>query len=1167
MKRKIFHIRMFRIISIAVFLFIFTSPSFSTEVGEPLRILSHEYGFFSGDYYTWATVRGIGETIEIFIENAVWDSSIVDTSYDLPSNYLTALEPDGQGGLYIGTSSGLAHFDGTSFTNLSDGLSDNVIGLSSDVSTGILWVITQKGLYKYVEGIFSLVFEEKDALPLTAVKSGNGNVWFGSALGLYKWVDNTAINYPAVDTVNSPVSDVINDIELDASGNPWFATDKGIGYLDVTWKVISSLHNLISDNVSDLALNSDGIWVCTDKGLAFYVNDTTYSNYERKNSGLTTNTVRKVKVNDSVKWIATGDGIFSFQGDYTWKHFGMDHTNYLESHTTDTLNSLDIRDIAFIDDGVYAATSWGLTCYKPSNGTWETWRGPYADKTVYADSTLVAAVLDVWDNKTPGLDPTHYFYNGVAQALDVIPGGDTLGIYEEITTLFGDVSDVDGNGKVTVFLMDIRDYWDDEEGELDGLGDLTFDGFFLEQNLYSKEPTMRKDLLYIDARRQSQVEVEMALANTLTRLIIYTGDLEEQTWLTEGFGMLSEILVGYVDQSVGFKGFTKLTYPCQNSIVSWESTNPYFDREFSELLLLFTAEKYKSGDDGGVGILLDIARNSSQQGIDAFNTALSDFGATFSDLFFDLTITAVIETRKKSTMPDHPIYNFSYYDMGSVTNATTIYWGRNNQDSPPYLLSAPQWSSRVLNGQYITLLEEFRLLKINGANNGSFRVGLLLNSSKKPDTTSVVYEIEIGDDNETIYPFLDTLQNYKTYSFICIADFGDGTGVTQLVFSHDVVSPDAFGGIKVGIAQNPLEEKLLDLYITSFEPLYKDVGDAAFIDDGGDVSVISAIDTTVIPMEKLLQDASNYTFTYEYTYPDFIYEDSTSEHTATASAYYMYHSEYTIPADGDYTIKVIGQDVSGNDAISNITDITVSSISSAAKTIVHSSGEFSIVFSEESVQGKHTMVIAPVAELYSAESLSKSSLNSEFCFVDSECSNTPLSKIYKVSPEALLLNKSAVVRFTFDISNIRLEDRPYVGVYRHVNGSWISIPTRITSDGFIEAEADHLGIFQLQKGIEVVDQSILPGEYALHQNYPNPFNPSTNIRFDLPRDANVTIQIYNILGKLVSEIAKDCRYSAGYHSVIWDGTNSFGKTVSSSIYYYSIKAGHFTATKKMILVR
>ncbi|MCK4688843.1 MAG: hypothetical protein KAT41_00965, partial [Candidatus Marinimicrobia bacterium] len=547
-----------------------------------------------------------------------------------------------------------------------------------------------------------------------------------------------------------------------------------------------------SDNVNDLTLTSDGIWVCTDKGLAFYVNDTTYSNYERKNSGLTVNTVRKVKVNNSVRWIATGDGIFSFQGDYTWKHFGMDHTNYLEAHTTDTLNNLDIRDIAFVNDNVYIATSWGLTRYGISDGSWETWRGFYNDETVYVDSALVADVLKVWEDKTPGLDSTHYFYNGAASALGVNPGGDTLGIYEEITTLFGDVSDVDGNGKVTVFLMDIRDYWDDEEGELDGLGDLTFDGFFLKQNLFSKEPTMRKDLLYIDACRQSQVEVEMALANTLTKHILYNNDPTEEIWLTEGFGMLSEILVGYVDQSVGFKGFEALNYPCSNSILTWESTNPYLDKQFSELLLLFIAEKYKSGDDGGIGILLDVSQNSSQQGISAFNTALSDFGSTdtFSDIFFNLVVTAIIEQQKASTMSDHSKYKFSYHTIGSMTNYNTIYWGKNQQDFPPYEGNLPQWSSRVFNGRtkWNDLLKEFRLVKFNGADDNHFRVALVMNEGSKPDTSTVVFEIPLDDDCEAMFAMLDTLaaNSAKTYSVVYISDFGDGSGITQIVMSQDV---------------------------------------------------------------------------------------------------------------------------------------------------------------------------------------------------------------------------------------------------------------------------------------------------------------------------------------------------------------------------------------------
>lgn len=1166
-KRKLLRFWGFSTFLITLSLFILVKPLFPAELGEPLKILSHDYGFFSGDYYSWSTRRGMGETVEIFVENAIWDSSITDSSYGLPSNLLTSLESDGQGGIYIGTSGGLAQFDGTSFTDYSQSFNKYIVDLSFSNST--LWIATADGLYKYENGLFSLYFNNE----ITTVMTGSDNiVWVGTLEGLFRWdvSDSSSTAYPSVDTLNSPVSDVIRDIEIDVDGNPWLATDKGISYLDGsgTWQVISSLHNLISDNVNDLTLIDDGIWVGTNKGLTLYVNDTSYTKYERKNSGLTTNSIRKVKLNNSVRWIATGDGLFQFKEDYDWHHFGMDHTNYLEAHTTDTLNSLDIRDITFVGNDVYLATSWGLTRYGSSDGSWETWRGPYHDKTVYADSALVATVLEVWENHTPGLDTSHYFYNGIAEALGVSPGGDTLGVYEEITKLFGNVSDVDNNGKVSVFLLDIRDYWDDSDNSLDGLGDLTFDGFFLEQNLFSVEPTMRMDLLYIEVRRQSQVEIEMALAKTLTKHILYNNDPDEDTWITEGFGMLSEILTGYVDQTVGFKGFDKLNYPCKNSILTWQSSNPYLDQQFSELLLLFTAEKYQSGDDGGLGILLDIAKNSDEQGIDAFSTALSNYGSTdtFSDLYFNLGITATIENWKNSTMPDHRMYNFTYHTIGSVTEYNTIYWGKNNQDSPPYMGSIPQWSSRIFNGRtlWATALEEFRLLKFNGADDNHFRVALLLNTGTKPDTSTVVVELPLDEDNETIYAFLDTLSahNYKTYSVIYISDFGDGTGITQMVMSQDVVSPDAFGGINTGVVQNPLEEKLIDIYITSYEGLCRDVGDATFTDDGGIVSVISDAGTTIIPMEKFLEDESNYSFTYEFTY-----NDTTTEHTGTTSQFYLYHAEYTIPADGDYDITVSGQDVSGNDATSDTTSFTVGSVGSSGRRIVHSSGDFSVDFDEGTVEGLHTVLIIPVPETYEARSLNKSIPTSDFGFADLVSRNEPLSKVYKVGPELLLLKKPVTIRFSLNIASISVEDRPYTGVFRYLNGEWISLPSRITTDGFIEAETDHLGNFQLQKGDVVVEQVGLPMEYALHQNYPNPFNPQTTIRYDLPEDANVSIYIHNILGQLVSVITEDSYHSAGYHSIVWNSTDRFGEQVSSGLYFYIIRAGNYSATKKMLLIR
>jgi hypothetical protein len=94
----------------------------------------------------------------------------------------------------------------------------------------------------------------------------------------------------------------------------------------------------------------------------------------------------------------------------------------------------------------------------------------------------------------------------------------------------------------------------------------------------------------------------------------------------------------------------------------------------------------------------------------------------------------------------------------------------------------------------------------------------------------------------------------------------------------------------------------------------------------------------------------------------------------------------------------------------------------------------------------------------------------------------------------------------------------------------------------------------------------LPEEYAVSQNYPNPFNPVTNIRFDLPENADVSISVFNARGQLVTELTSG-NYPAGYHFVKWNGTDSHGVPVSSGVYIYSVKAGDFHTFKKMLLVK
>ena len=99
-----------------------------------------------------------------------------------------------------------------------------------------------------------------------------------------------------------------------------------------------------------------------------------------------------------------------------------------------------------------------------------------------------------------------------------------------------------------------------------------------------------------------------------------------------------------------------------------------------------------------------------------------------------------------------------------------------------------------------------------------------------------------------------------------------------------------------------------------------------------------------------------------------------------------------------------------------------------------------------------------------------------------------------------------------------------------------------------------------------VDDKLIPKTFALHQNYPNPFNPNTNIRFDLPKNTKVQIIVYDILGRLIKNIINK-NQNAGFKSVQWDGKNNFGRKVPSGVYLYSIEAGDFNQTRKMLLIK
>jgi hypothetical protein len=107
-------------------------------------------------------------------------------------------------------------------------------------------------------------------------------------------------------------------------------------------------------------------------------------------------------------------------------------------------------------------------------------------------------------------------------------------------------------------------------------------------------------------------------------------------------------------------------------------------------------------------------------------------------------------------------------------------------------------------------------------------------------------------------------------------------------------------------------------------------------------------------------------------------------------------------------------------------------------------------------------------------------------------------------------------------------------------------------------------VVQFATGTEEIE--ILPNSFALNQNYPNPFNPTTNITYSIPERSNVQLTIYNILGKEVTSLVNE-EMGSGTYKTTWNGKDSFGNKVSSGVYFYTIRAGSFVQTNKMILLK
>lgn len=173
------------------------------------------------------------------------------------------------------------------------------------------------------------------------------------------------------------------------------------------------------------------------------------------------------------------------------------------------------------------------------------------------------------------------------------------------------------------------------------------------------------------------------------------------------------------------------------------------------------------------------------------------------------------------------------------------------------------------------------------------------------------------------------------------------------------------------------------------------------------------------------------------------------------------------------------------------------------------------------------------------------------------------SSWHKLKIEVRTIN-ATTVRFWCYLDNQQLTNSPLErSTTGNTTGSFGLYSFQMDADG-IAAYFDNIVVTQLTTSVE--DNEKVPTEFSLLQNYPNPFNPQTQISYKLSAGGFISLSIYDLLGREIKTlVSKD--QPAGSYTVSWNGKNEFGNAVPSGVYMYSLKAGNFHESKKMILMK
>ena len=156
--------------------------------------------------------------------------------------------------------------------------------------------------------------------------------------------------------------------------------------------------------------------------------------------------------------------------------------------------------------------------------------------------------------------------------------------------------------------------------------------------------------------------------------------------------------------------------------------------------------------------------------------------------------------------------------------------------------------------------------------------------------------------------------------------------------------------------------------------------------------------------------------------------------------------------------------------------------------------------------------------------------------------------------------------FTNNLLEFSSEENNYIDTNLELDINYYYRVRAACCDGAYISMNSEISNVILTPVMDIASIDNLPSSYNLHQNFPNPFNPITQIRYDLQENTFVSVNIYDITGKHIKSLI-NADQLAGFKSIYWNATDTFGQSVPAGMYVYTIQAGDFMQSKKMLLLK